>query len=177
MRQFGTSATELWQEPTKPRRDDRFTAKIQCAGFAFSRQSNKKNMLQQVFVLCMRSGVNPLGRKSTNARSPLKNQQEGRRRHTPPTFWKNSPPRPVSLAAGGLGSRAVVCDPWYDAGGVGSAELWAFAMTFAGFIGPSTIHTGSMCIIDGLWSGEEGCMLLDQSREFADKVCREESGS
>ena len=38
------------------------------------------------------------------------------------------------------------------------AELWDFTMALAGFIGTSTIHTGSMGNLDGLWSGEEGCI-------------------
>ena len=65
------------------------------------------------------------------------------------------------------------------------AELWAFTMTLASLIGPSTIHTDKMGTIDGLWRGRrrmhlseaEGCGCMDRHVGVADGVCREEWGS
>ena len=38
-------------------------------------------------------------------------------------------------------------------------EPWAFTMALAGLIGPSTIHTDTMGIVDGWWREEEGCIV------------------
>ena len=38
------------------------------------------------------------------------------------------------------------------------AELWACTMALSELVGPSTIRTDRMGILDGLWRGEEGCI-------------------
>ena len=62
----------------------------------------------------------------------------------------------------------MVCHPWCDVGGVGSAEneVWAFAMALSGLVGASTIHTDGMVTLDGLWRREEGC--IGPTQKFAD---------
>ena len=39
------------------------------------------------------------------------------------------------------------------------AELWAFTMALAGLVGPSTVHTDSMGIVDGVCREEVGLGL------------------
>ena len=68
------------------------------------------------------------------------------------------------------GSRALVCNSWYDAGGVGCAENDQFTMAFAGMIRPSTIPTDNMRIVDGAveerrkssWTEAQGCGFMDK---------------
>ena len=38
------------------------------------------------------------------------------------------------------------------------AQLVAFTMALSELVGPSTVHTDNMGIMDGLWRGEEGCV-------------------
>ena len=64
---------------------------------------------------------------------------------------------------------AVICNPWCESGGVGSAEndQQSRAMGFyhgVGMCGWWTLHhPDKMGIIDGLWRREEGCMGLKQN--------------
>ena len=64
------------------------------------------------------------------------------------------------------------------------AELWTCTMAVASLIGPSSIHTDNIGLVDGLRRGEQGvlwtnagrCGSTHKQQEGIDRMCGEGSG-